>query len=733
MPGQQEPDPETERRVHKIEKDVTAAVDETSSIEDIGDADGEGDIGVEDQESSVATPWASKPTTAASKLKHKVRRTADKTMHGNGGVVPALAGVAVAVALGGAVWMLRKARRRRLKKKGRVDTEHLMESCLLEPSDAAQSGQPTPPLLQRTFICASNFEIEDLSEENAVKQHGAEAGTGFQAAACIQQAVKAGATCLGRSRGHDMLLGVLDTELNEDADEGRIAGGPGAAVGLLVRSRVADFGLLLDHLTGARTVAACCGLFGFRSTPGMVQLDGVQTVLGLIDTLGWTTRDALLLQRVGAAYGLPGGTSKGDISTFILAQDLFAMCGEQMRGTYVAAVHAARTFAGEEAHPVALTKFLGQAVPSLDALMGHLDIPYILGQAVVLRLLLACYKEVLGWRAKEGEGGDHILAAIGTAASTIQRHEYLQRRPELKHNGGRANGADTESVADNEDLSVGREELAHAQKVQREVSDALREALRGGNIIMIPTMPGGPIPRTAETEEQEAFETLTLQLTALATMAGLPQAVIPVRWPNKAPMSISILGLPRKDMQLLDLAQRVAPYVEDGMHQWLRDSKDLLQRHNKASPSEDVRAPSSSSQPSAAASARESSAEQFKDSANEAFRREDFAEAVKGYSRAIQACPKNPKYYNNRAAARLKLFHFSLAKDDCDSALKLELNVKALLRRGMANLGLQEFADAQRDFLHVLQLEPNNRQAKEELETLKQMHNPTANGMDFTQ
>ena len=63
------------------------------------------------------------------------------------------------------------------------------------------------------------------------------------------------------------------------------------------------------------------------------------------------------------------GTSKGDISTFILAQDLFAMCGEQMRGTYVAAVHAARTFAGEEAHPVALTKFLGQAVPSLDALM----------------------------------------------------------------------------------------------------------------------------------------------------------------------------------------------------------------------------------------------------------------------------------------------------------------------------------------------------------------------------
>ena len=57
----------------------------------------------------------------------------------------------------------------------------------------------------------------------------------------------------------------------------------------------------------------------------------------------------------------------------------------------------------------------------------------------------------------------------------------------------------------------------------------------------------------------------------------------------------------------------------------------------------------------------------------------------------------------------LQLCHYSLAKDDCDLALKLELNAKALLRRGMANSGLQEFGEAERDFLHVLQLEPNNR------------------------
>ena len=54
---------------------------------------------------------------------------------------------------------------------------------------------------------------------------------------------------------------------------------------------------------------------------------------------------------------------------------------------------------------------------------------------------------------------------------------------------------------------------------------------------------------------------------------------------------------------------------------------------------------------------------------------------------------------------------FGEAKDDCDSALGLELNVKTLLRRGTAWLGLQDIENARKDFKHVLSLEPNNRSA----------------------
>ncbi len=63
---------------------------------------------------------------------------------------------------------------------------------------------------------------------------------------------------------------------------------------------------------------------------------------------------------------------------------------------------------------------------------------------------------------------------------------------------------------------------------------------------------------------------------------------------------------------------------------------------------------------------------------------------------------------SNKVGA-VQVMRFAEAKDDCDSALKLELNVKTLLRRGTSWLGLQEIDSARKDFKHVLSLEPNNR------------------------
>ena len=48
-------------------------------------------------------------------------------------------------------------------------------------------------------------------------------------------------------------------------------------------------------------------------------------------------------------------------------------------------------------------------------------------------------------------------------------------------------------------------------------------------------------------------------------------------------------------------------------------------------------------------------AESFKTRANEAFKAGDFDGAIAGYSGAVQADPKNPVYFSNRAMAYLKV------------------------------------------------------------------------------
>lgn len=60
----------------------------------------------------------------------------------------------------------------------------------------------------------------------------------------------------------------------------------------------------------------------------------------------------------------------------------------------------------------------------------------------------------------------------------------------------------------------------------------------------------------------------------------------------------------------------------------------------------------------------------------------------------------------------MQLMQFDSAEADCDQALKLELSVKTLLRRGTARRGRQDIEGARRDFKHALGLEPNNRWAQ---------------------
>jgi len=70
----------------------------------------------------------------------------------------------------------------------------------------------------------------------------------------------------------------------------------------------------------------------------------------------------------------------------------------------------------------------------------------------------------------------------------------------------------------------------------------------------------------------------------------------------------------------------------------------------------------------------------------------------------------------NQALCHLKLNEPVIAKRQADEAIELsENNSKAYYRRGLANLGIKEAYDAKDDFLKVLEIEPDNKAAKQQL------------------
>lgn len=72
--------------------------------------------------------------------------------------------------------------------------------------------------------------------------------------------------------------------------------------------------------------------------------------------------------------------------------------------------------------------------------------------------------------------------------------------------------------------------------------------------------------------------------------------------------------------------------------------------------------------------------------------------------------------YLNQAICHLKLNEPVPAKRHADDAIDVDpSNAKAFYRRGLANIGIKEAEDAKKDFFRVLELEPDNKAAKQQI------------------
>ncbi|XP_021488514.1 RNA polymerase II-associated protein 3 [Meriones unguiculatus] len=111
----------------------------------------------------------------------------------------------------------------------------------------------------------------------------------------------------------------------------------------------------------------------------------------------------------------------------------------------------------------------------------------------------------------------------------------------------------------------------------------------------------------------------------------------------------------------------------------------------------------------------------LKEKGNKYFKQGKYDEAIECYTKGMDADPYNPVLPTNRASAYFRLKKFAVAESDCNLAIALSRNyTKAYARRGAARFALQKLEDARKDYEKVLELEPNNFEATNELRKIDQ-------------
>ncbi|XP_077194769.1 RNA polymerase II-associated protein 3 [Paroedura picta] len=110
-----------------------------------------------------------------------------------------------------------------------------------------------------------------------------------------------------------------------------------------------------------------------------------------------------------------------------------------------------------------------------------------------------------------------------------------------------------------------------------------------------------------------------------------------------------------------------------------------------------------------------------KEKGNKYFKQGNYDAAIECYTKGMNADPYNPNLPTNRASAFFRIKKYSVAESDCNLALAINKNyTKAYARRGAARFALQNVIGAKEDYEKVLELDPDNFEAKNELQKIEQ-------------
>jgi amidase len=205
----------------------------------------------------------------------------------------------------------------------------------------ALDGAAAGPLHGLTFAAKDVFDVAGHRTGNGnpvwLETHPPAART----AAVIDRLLAAGATMVGKTHTDELTYSIngenvhYGTPVNPRAP-GRIPGGSSSGSAAAVAGGLVDFALGTDCGGSVRIPASYCGIYGIRTTHGLVPVDGVIDLAASFDTVGWFARDPAMMRRVGDVL-LPAAPDFVP-RRLLIAADAFAFVGAETAAALAPAV-----------------------------------------------------------------------------------------------------------------------------------------------------------------------------------------------------------------------------------------------------------------------------------------------------------------------------------------------------------------------------------------------------------
>lgn len=325
-----------------------------------------------------------------------------------------------------------------------------------------------------------------------------------QHASVVARLLAAGADLQGIAQTDELAYSLAGTNHHygpppNPAAPGRVPGGSSSGSASAVALGLASIGLGTDTGGSIRVPAAYQGLYGIRTSHDLVPRDGLLPLAPSFDAVGWMTRDADLLARVGQVLlpespggreelvVVPGLVGQADKDVASALTDRVADCGS---GSYV--------------------------FEDWD-----LDLTSWREAFVVLQ----------GWEAWQAHG------------------RQLRRQLDIL-------GPDVRSRFERA-RTLTHEDAEHARGAVAEARERIRD-LVGDRILVLPSAPSvAPLLGDGLAHRLQEVREATLALTCVAGIGGLPAVSLPLRTAAGLPCGACLVAAPGRDRDLLDLAVRL--------------------------------------------------------------------------------------------------------------------------------------------------------------------------------